>query len=62
MEHNCIICMYDDHYEIVGPFESVKKLAAWGEQWQEREGDRPTWQSVYLTDPSREPAVIHPRL
>lgn len=60
MEHNCIICMYDDRYEIVGPFASRDALVAYGEWWQAANGDRPTWQSIYLAEPRAEPTVIQP--
>lgn len=60
MKHNCIICMYDDHYEIVGPFSSVVALCAYGEWWMAANGDRPTWQAIYLADPRAEPTVIQP--
>lgn len=60
MESNCIICMYDDRYEIAGPFASVDALRAYGERWQADNGDRPTWQSVRLADPGAAPRVITP--
>lgn len=49
--HNYIICMYDDHLKIVGPFKSTLHLNRWGERWQAANGDRPTWQSIYLRNP-----------
>lgn len=60
MKHNCIICIYDDRYEIVGPFASDKALFAYGHWWQAENGDRPTWQSIYLADPRAEHTVIQP--
>lgn len=60
MEHNCIICIYDDRYEVAGPFVSLKALRVYGEWWQAKNGDRPTWQSIYLADPAVEPTVIRP--
>lgn len=59
-KHNCIICMYDDRYEIVGPFASEAALCLYGERWQAKNDDRPTWQSIYLADPRAEPTVIQP--
>lgn len=60
MDHNCIICMYDDRYEIVGPFASRDELSDWGVAWQARNDDRPTWQSIYLADPAAASIVIRP--
>ena len=59
-KHNCIICMYDDHYEIVGPFTSEDALSAYGKAWQARNGDRPTWQSIFLANPCFGATVIIP--
>ena len=59
-EHNYIICMYDDHYEIVGPFVSQFSLSEWGDTWQEQNDDRPTWQSIYLDNPRALPVLISP--
>lgn len=58
MDHNCIICMYDDHYEIAGPFASRDELRAFGARWQKANDDRPTWQSIYLADPHAAPRVV----
>lgn len=58
MKHNCIICMYDDRYEIAGPFATRTALRAYGEEWQARNDDRPTWQSIYLADPHAAPVVV----
>ena len=60
MEHNCIICMQDDAYEIRGPFDSREALVAAGEKWQAEHDDNPRWQSVYLADPHEAPRVIAP--
>lgn len=60
MEHNYIICIYDNDYEIMGPFSSRADLVAAGERWQAMNGDRPTWQSVYLADPHAAPRVMQP--
>jgi hypothetical protein len=60
MEANCIICIYDDHYEVVGPFPDRASLVAFGEKWQEDNGDRPTWQSIYLANPYELPRIITP--
>jgi hypothetical protein len=35
---------------IVGPFENQDAAAAWGEMWQEVNGDNPCWQCVTLPD------------
>jgi hypothetical protein len=59
-KHNYIICIYDDHYELRGPFRSQRTLEAAGEKWQRENGDRPTWQSVYLADPTIRPTIISP--
>lgn len=60
MKTNCIICMYDDRYEIAGPFDSHDALIAYGEKWQADNGDRLTWQSVFLADPGAAPRVVAP--
>lgn len=60
MKHNCIICMYDDRYEIAGPFQSDGDLVAYGQRWQDENDDRPTWQSIFLADPGASPRVIAP--
>ncbi len=59
-EHNCIICMYDDRYEIVGPFATNAAIVAYGEAWQAHNDDRPTWQSIFLANPRAEPRVVTP--
>lgn len=43
MEANCVMCLYDDHYEIAGPFNDHDALIAWAEAWQERNSDDPRW-------------------
>lgn len=58
MTENCIICMYDDRYEIVGPFDSVDEIVAYGERWQKENGDRPTWQALYLAEPDAMPTRV----
>lgn len=58
-EHNCIICVYDDKYEVIGPFESIADLRTWREKWQAQH-DRPTCQSVYLADTRAPYCVINP--
>jgi hypothetical protein len=60
MKANCIICVYDDRYEIVGPFKSDAALNYWGGQWQRRNGGDPRWQSIYLADPAAMPKVVTP--
>jgi len=60
MKPNCIICMFDDAYEIAGPFATLAELQTYGERWQLRNGDRPTWQSVYLADPHAAPRIVTP--
>ena len=60
MGHNYIVCMYDDHYEIVGPFANMDDLSDYGDRWQAANDDRPTWQSIYLADPGVPPTVITP--
>ncbi len=49
--HNYIVCMYDNKLEIHGPFASTYALVKYGEKWQAKNDDRPTWQSIYLDDP-----------
>lgn len=61
MESNCIICMHDDRYEIAGPFPDIDALQAYGEKWQAENGDRPTWQGIYLAEPGAMPKVVAPR-
>ncbi len=58
--HNCIICMQDDGYEIIGPFASRLDLIAYGERWQDEHNDDPRWQSVHLADPHAMPVVVTP--
>lgn len=60
MEPNCIILMYDDRYEIMGPFKTHDDLVANGQRWQAENGDRPTWQSIFLADPGGTPHLIAP--
>lgn len=60
MDHNYIICMYNDRYEIAGPFATTNEFCNWGDRWQVRNGDRPTWQSIHLDDPNAPPVVITP--
>ncbi len=59
-QHNYIICMYDDHYEIAGPFSTLAELVEWGGLWQRDNDDRPTWQSIYLDNPLAVPVLIRP--
>lgn len=54
--------MYDDRYEIAGPFATTKELCDWGDMWQNVNGDHPTWQSLYLDDPHKLPIVINPTI
>lgn len=60
MEANCVILMYDDHYEIAGPFKTRDDMITYGQRWQFENGDRPTWQSIFLADPGRAPRLIAP--
>lgn len=60
LQHNFIICIYDDHYEVVGPFTTIEALQHWGTMWQQNNDDRPTWQSLYLDDTSLEPQFVEP--
>jgi hypothetical protein len=60
MQHNCIICISDDHYQIVGPFASRADLVAYGCKWQAENDDDPRWQSIYLADPNAPPIVVAP--
>ena len=60
MQQKYIICLYDDRYEVVGPFDSIDALQAYGEKWQAENEDRPTWQSLRLDDPHAIPVVIAP--
>lgn len=57
---NCIICMQDEDYIVVGPFASRDALRAWGERWQRDHDDDPRWQSIYLADPSARPIRVIP--
>lgn len=45
-----IVCIADDDLWLVGPFESEKALVHYGHAWQERNGDDPRWQEVFLAD------------
>jgi hypothetical protein len=58
--HNCIICMQDESYAIVGPFTSTKDLVTFGKLWQATHDDDPRWQSIYLADPAAKPTVFTP--
>lgn len=60
MDHNCIICMSDAGYTIVGPFTSENELVAYGRRWQEERGDDPRWQSIHLVDPAAAPKHVIP--
>ena len=60
MKANCIICIKDDSYQVVGPFDDHENMLAWGRRWQEKNGDDPRWQTVYLADPSAPPTHIVP--
>lgn len=59
-KHNYIICIHEDRYEIIGPFSSMDDLDKWGMKWQAKNGDRATWQSIYVADPHAAPVVITP--
>jgi hypothetical protein len=50
-EPNCVICIYDDGYEVAGPFASYDAACEYGRKWQEENGDDPRWNTVYLEDP-----------
>lgn len=60
MEHNCIICMSDDSYQIVGPFPSREALVSYGRRWQSENGDDPRWQSIHLAAPAAAPKHVTP--
>jgi hypothetical protein len=39
-----------DGLRIIGPFETVQALSAWGDRWQADNGDDPRWQQIELKD------------
>ena len=59
-DHNYIIRIRDAEFDIVGPFGSQDKLAAWGKASQAASEDDPRWQSVYLVDPEGTPRLLTP--
>lgn len=58
-----VICMRDDRYYLIGPFDDQAKMRAWGDEELKRTED-PRWQSIELSDdallPIRLPQGEHP--
>lgn len=49
-----VICMRDDRYYLIGPFDDKAKMRAWGNEELRRTQD-PRWQSIELTDETLQP-------
>ena len=60
IEPNCIICVNDAGYLIIGPFDDPDELSLAGARWQEANGDDPRWQALRLGNPWALPHVLSP--
>src|SRR3954451_24914396 len=59
-DYNCIVCVSDESYVILGPFASHDDMKAAGLAWEEENGDELRWCPVRLSDPYAAPRVISP--
>jgi len=55
-----ILVSRDDHYKLIGPFDSQAEAAEWGKDPKNNPRDDPRWQTIELSSPYAIPRVLGP--